>query len=49
MLAKGLVINPEGERPLEGNVPGMGYLRNGVKRSALCSCGSEYSPVVGRF
>ena len=49
MRAKGLVMNPQGERPLAGNVCGMGYLRNGAERSGLRSCVSEYVQMDGRF
>jgi len=34
-------MNREGERPLAGNVRGMGHLRNGAERSGLRSCVSE--------
>lgn len=41
--------DPEGQRPLEGNLFRMGCLRNGVEMRGLSVCGSEYAPVDGRF
>jgi len=49
MRAKGLVMNREGERPLAGNVRGMGHLRNGAERSGLRSCVSEQAQMDGSF
>jgi len=49
MHTEGLVINLERNRPLAGNVRGMGYLRNGVERNGLRSCVSEYAQMDGRF
>jgi hypothetical protein len=46
---KGLVTNPEGQKPLEENVPRMGYLLSGAEVRGLSLCGSEYAPVDGRF